>query len=217
MLPQPLPALPPVGQHPLHFRPKPGRVVHMLAVAQLVDHHVVPYRLRGQHEHTIKIQIPLFAAAAPPAPLPADGDAAVADAHQGREVPAPGRQIGAGLLRQRPHLPLGEGLRLGPPGRLLPMADDSVRLGPHEPLDLLRAHGVGRPRLHGAVRPHHQRQRAPAAADDIDMYTFYIHRQSIPPKRLADKPAGGSQAALYGIFCNVSGNQRYFSCASILL
>ena len=40
-------------------RPKAGRVVHLAAVAQLMDHHIVPHPLGAKHEETVEVQIPL--------------------------------------------------------------------------------------------------------------------------------------------------------------
>ena len=40
-------------------RPKTGRVVHLTAVAQLVDHHIVTHPFGAEHKEAVEIQIPL--------------------------------------------------------------------------------------------------------------------------------------------------------------
>lgn len=48
-----------VGAIGCNQRPKAEGVVHLAAVAQLVDHHIVPHPLGAEHEETVEIQIPL--------------------------------------------------------------------------------------------------------------------------------------------------------------
>ena len=40
-------------------RPKAGGMVHLAAVAQLMDHYIVPHPLGAEHEQAVEIQISL--------------------------------------------------------------------------------------------------------------------------------------------------------------
>jgi len=57
ILPQFLAQLLVVGESPLHFSPEQWRVVHLLSVAELVDHNIVDELGGGSHEHAVEIQV----------------------------------------------------------------------------------------------------------------------------------------------------------------
>ena len=48
-----------IGTMLCNQRPKAGGMVHLAAVAQLVDHHIVPHPLGAKHEKAVEIQISL--------------------------------------------------------------------------------------------------------------------------------------------------------------
>lgn len=63
---KPASLFPVIGNYFFNFCPEPGAVIHVLSVAQLVDHHIIHYIVGGLHEKTVKIQIP-FSRTTPPA------------------------------------------------------------------------------------------------------------------------------------------------------
>lgn len=68
-----------IGEHPFHFCPETGGVVHFFSVAQLVNHNIVNDLGRSQHQQQIKVQIARSRAAAPTGFLPANGDSSIGD------------------------------------------------------------------------------------------------------------------------------------------
>ena len=117
------------GQDPFHLRPEKGGVVHLLPVAKLMDHHIVPHSVGAEHQQAVEIQVPFGRAGAPAALLGPDGDAPVGHPHQRGKPGRPAGEVLPGRLGQLTQLPGGEGRsRAVPlPANLGQMLFDPVR------------------------------------------------------------------------------------------
>ena len=141
-------------------------MVHMLPVAKLVDHHIVPYLRRGKHQQAVEIQVARPGAAAPAGLLGPDTDPPEADPHQGGKMGSPPGKILPGLLLQRRQLLFGQG-RLG--GAAFVFAQSGVEpdfFGGHKIPDSPFRQPPGCPHQNTAVRPDLQGQGLPGAADE---------------------------------------------------
>ena len=152
-------------------------MVHLLPVAQLMDHHAVDDLRRRQHQETIEAEVPFTGAAAPPGLLTADGDEAVVHPHLGRIVPHPLRDIPPGPLRQRFQLCLSQGgtfrRLLFLPLQLLLVLSDPLPVLLHKRFDLSVCSPEGRPDDQ-PLRPELQPQGPPPAADQLVRDLFHI-------------------------------------------
>ena len=88
--------------------PEACGVVHLKAVAQLVNHHVVEHLGRGEHEQHVKVEVARRRAAAPARFLSSQGYAAIGHAYLGGEVLHACRDYQAGLARKRRKVLLGQ-------------------------------------------------------------------------------------------------------------
>ena len=152
-------------------------MVHLLPVAQLMDHHAVDDLRRRQHQEAIEAEVPFTGTAAPPGLLTADGDVAVVHPHLGRVVPHPLRDIPPGPLRQLLQLRLGQGGKfrrlLFLPLQLLLVLLDPLAVPLHKIFDLSVRGPEGRPDDQ-SLRPEFQPQALPSAADQFVRDLFHI-------------------------------------------
>ena len=81
IIPKPLPSIFVIRNNLLNLTPELFRMIHMLPVAQLMDHHVVNDLLRSPHQYAVEIQIPLCAAASPAGLLIPYSDPSVGNSH----------------------------------------------------------------------------------------------------------------------------------------
>ena len=144
-------------------------MVHLLAVAQLVDHHAVDDLRRTEHQQAVEIQIPFGGAAAPAAFLVADGDVPVGHPHQRCEIPHSLRDEDQRLIRQLMYFFHGQPgfVRQALPAGLGPVhiAFDFVAVLLHEGRDFFICAAKRRADQH-PVRRDLRRERLSAAADD---------------------------------------------------
>ena len=75
-----------VRDHPGHFGPEAGRVVHLFSVAELVNDDVVEDLGRCQKKEAVEIEVAFGTAASPAGLLAADRDGSVVDADERRKV-----------------------------------------------------------------------------------------------------------------------------------
>ena len=131
---------PVLREHPQHLGVESRRVVHLLPVAQLMDHHAVDDLRRRQHQETIEAEVPPAGAAAPPGLLTADGNSAIVHPHFGGVVPHPLRDVPPSLLRQSLQLRLGQRGKfrrlLLLPLQLFLVLSDPLPVLPHKIFDL---------------------------------------------------------------------------------
>ena len=153
-------------------------MVHLLPVAQLMDHHAVDNLRRRQHQETIEAEVPFAGTAAPPGFLTADGDRAVVYPHLGRVVPHPLREIPSGPFRQLLQLCLGQGGKFRClsflPLQLLLVLSDPLAVLLHKIFDLSVRGPEGRPD-NQPLRPEFQPQGLPLAADQFIGDLFHIN------------------------------------------
>ena len=161
---QPFPMAGIIGAMLCHLCPEAGGVVHMLPVAQLVDHHIIP-DLRGrEHQQAVEIQVATVGAAAPAGSLGPDGDVFKADPHLGCPEAYPAGKVLFGLLLQLCQLPgsqRGQGTSV-----FLKLPPKPGFLGSHKIPDGLLGQAAGCPHRNGAVGPDFQGKGLPGAADE---------------------------------------------------
>ena len=146
-----------VGKDPADFRPEAGGVVHLLPVAELVDHDVVEDLRRCKEQQTVEIQVSLGTAASPAGFLAADRYVPVVDSYQRREVRNALGDHQGGSLFEAAQLDIcqrGNGISflLFPAGQdLSPVLRDPVALFPNKPLDVALGTAYGSAHDHTAV------------------------------------------------------------------
>ena len=110
-------------------------MVHFLPVTQFMNHHIILYRFRTQHQQTVETEISTGTAAAPPGALTADGDTTNRNAHDIRKMADPFRQFRCRLFRQVLQFLRRKDWALGSLGNGFQMFTDPVFLTDYKGMD----------------------------------------------------------------------------------
>ena len=152
-------------------------MVHMLAMTQLVDNHIIQNAFRCQHQQAVEIEITGAGAAAPAPGLIADGNAPVGHPHGLCRPEYPGRNFPARPVCQRPNVRITQ-------GRSLPCLFGSTHLlnrllNPlllffHKAVNFPLGQSAGRSNQQLPLRCNLQAQGFPTAADDGEIMVHCV-------------------------------------------